>query len=247
MAEGFSLMDILFGGSRKTEDASNLNAPRTDALYSLLTGGGIQDPTSWMTSGQGNLQNLYGLMGQLYSGANTGATGAQAKSLADEALSEFGTSYMDLARQQSQQAVQNLEGKMGRAGLFSTSSGAVAKALSQGAQEPLLQALTGLGQAKSQAAQNYFNQLLGSQQNALGVGSQLAGQELGMGSNLMGMLSALSEAAWQPAQYEQTGGIAAPLLSVLTGNMGGLGGFLDLFKRRDPFPGSASGGGTDTP
>lgn len=205
-AGGLSLVDALTNKPKKISDAQNLNAPRTDALYKLLTGGGLQDPTTWMTNGQGSLQSLYGLMGQLYSGANTGATGAQAKSLADEALSEMGQSYMDLARQQSQQAIQNLEGKMGRAGLFSTSSGAVAKALSQGAQEPLLQALTGLGQAKSQAAQNYFNQLLGSQQNALGIGSQLVGQELGMGSNLMNILNSLSEAAWQPAQYKENGG-----------------------------------------
>ena len=214
MAEGYSIWDILFGGSRKAEEAQDLNAAKSEALYNLLTGQGNMNPQQWLSSSQnlqGNLQDLYG---QLATGQTATQDFSQASSLADQALSELGTSYRDLAKQQSQNAVRQMEASMGKGGLFSTASGGVASALQTGALQPLLEAETNLAAQKSAASQNLFNQLLGSRQTALSSGIQLNQNQQNMANALLSLLGQQSEQAWQPAQYEQTGGIAAPLLSI---------------------------------
>jgi len=215
MAESFSLMDILFGGSRKTESAQDLNAARSNALYQLLTGAGNMNPQSWMNRSQAFQGDLQGLFGQLASGSTIPEDFTQASSLADQALSEFGTSYRDLARQRSEDSVRQMEASMGKGGLFSTASGSVASALQAGALRPLLEAEATLAGKKADTSQNLFSQLLGSRHSALGSGIQLNQNQQQMANALLSLLGQQSEQAWQPAQYEETGGIAAPLLSIL--------------------------------
>lgn len=220
MAEGYSLWDILFGGSRQVEEARDLNAERSNALYKLLTSGGNMDPSTWLQDSRNFQGDLQGLYGQLATGATIPGDFSQASTLADQALSEFGTSYRDLARQQSEDSVRQLEASMGKAGLFSTAGGNLASALQAGALRPLLEAETNIAGQKAQASQDLFSQLLGSRHSALGSGINLNTNQQQAMNALLSLLGQQAEQAWQPAQYEQNEGITGSLLSILAGSKG---------------------------
>lgn len=239
---------IVGSKTQQLTSGGNLNQQKSDALWNLLMGGnapnrsiGGIDPDGSYGRSAGSAFNpqtwlgmAQGLQGQLNTAARDNGAGmwnnfqsllggnkgilSSATNVANAANQLYGQNAMDYARALSKQTVDSMAAGMGHGGLFDTQSGPVIAALSQGAQMPLMQALT-------QMSQNYGNNLMGAyapmaQQaysNASGLTNRLATALQGAQTTAQPLLALLGQQAapdWYNPTYQQGS-------SVLQGLLGG--------------------------
>lgn len=205
----------------------DLNAGRSNALYSLLSGGGSMGASDWF----GRAQNQMGQAGQYQdqAGRMANRSGAdliaelarqqpgmldQAQTAATAATSKAGASLQDLAAAASAQARSNLERRLGSNDGFS--QGGALQALSRGTLEPLLSAQAQEGQMYSNAFQNALSPLQAAATSreynrpaelagiAQGYG-QLGSQAGSLGSVLAQLLGGQSEQVLINPQFQAPG------------------------------------------
>lgn len=241
----------------------------SNQLYQQLQTGGKYDPAQWMNQGMGSYMAGIGATSDLYGQGVSAAQGAYgqglqalqggigsqvgglqdiARSTAEGALSQYGTSARELAQQQSRSAMENVASEY--AGSGALNSGAALKAVGAGAAQPLLQAETDIaqqyGNLYGQTANSLYGnayQNLGQQANMYGQqGQTLAGlygqqagqlgslygnlgaQQYGIGSQYAGLLGQLGQSSYIAPQYQTKQGLGGQIVGGLTSGVGtGLG------------------------
>lgn len=233
------------GGNR------DLNYERSDAFYNLLTQNGSSgNPMSWLNSAQNMSGQQNALLSALTSSANRSGADmfnqfsefqpgmmTMAGNVADQAMQYNGQQIEDYANMRSRDSMRSLENTLGGSGLFSTSNGAALAAMARGAQTPIMEAMTNLGNMRSQAYMNAYTPMANTgYQSVVGQTDALAsalngvnnamGVNGNIGGNLMSLLGSQSESAWLTPQMVEQNGLLQSLLgagvSGLTRALGGI-------------------------
>lgn len=230
------------------EGNRDLNYGRSNAFYNQLIGGGAMDPSAWMNQALGYSPYANQMMRGASDSANRGGTDifnafsqvqpgmmGMAGDVANRATTRFEGSMMDLANQQSRDALRTLENRLGAGGAFGTSSGAALSALARGAATPLMEAQTNINNMYSNAFQNAYNpmaqmgygrelnrtnEFLQALQGANQSMSTLGGQGQGL-ANLLGQQS--EQIIYMPQWQQQEGMFGNILGAALGGGTGWLG------------------------